>query len=33
MCGRLNQHPGHTHAWREYRGFLELEIPRINVGS
>lgn len=31
MCGRLNQHPDHTHSWREYRGFLELEIPRINV--
>ena len=31
MCGRLNQHPDHAHSWREYRGFLELEIPRINV--
>jgi len=31
MCGRLNQNPEHVHSWREYRGFLELEIPRINV--
>jgi putative SOS response-associated peptidase YedK len=31
MCGRLNQKGENYDSWKDYRGYITLEIPRLNV--